>query len=375
MIFLPEEILDRYLKELTEYYTWTLIKKIEYGDNAHPFAGYSNTDYEKVRNTNVSISAIEKVLGLSDEEITRYNDEAKEIARRVDLSDLNPKRRVLMRNFTEQDVKVLNSNWIDPEKPFLLFVHGNWADIRTWFYTAKNLKAHGYAFNLISMPDRGKPEVGNRSFDDYVDTVKEASLKIRNSTGKWPVLIGHSLGAISVIKAAEAGYASAAILVAPCPVSNFPAPVFTSANIRLFLPWLLKGMLKFRFSTPYKPSLSAVRCLFVGWSDAEIQKQHESMHIDSGRVIKEIALKSKSTIVDPSAVKCPIYCISASDDLASPPGVVKNYASWLSARYDEVPGSHFVMIQPEHMQFVPDKVHTFLEETFAAKKVELTSAS
>ena len=91
MIILPEAILERYLKELVEYYTWIRMKKIEYGDRTDPFTGYSDNDYEKVRNTNVTIAAVEKVLGLNDEEIKRYNDEAKEIACRVDLSEAIPK--------------------------------------------------------------------------------------------------------------------------------------------------------------------------------------------------------------------------------------------------------------------------------------------
>lgn len=67
-----EKALDIYKKELEDYKNWSDEKKKFYGKNTSPIESWDTHDYNKITNWNSCIAAMEKVLGLTEEEVKKY---------------------------------------------------------------------------------------------------------------------------------------------------------------------------------------------------------------------------------------------------------------------------------------------------------------
>ena len=115
--------------------------------------------------------------------------------------------------------------------PPLLFVHGAYTAAWCWDeYFLPWFARHGYDAHAVSLRGHGaSPAPGLldlASVDDYVADV----LRAADALGEPPVLIGHSMGAIVVQRAAPRARAPAMALVAPVPPQGLATSALTLAT-------------------------------------------------------------------------------------------------------------------------------------------------
>ena len=109
----------------------------------------------------------------------------------------------------------------------LLLVHGGYHAAACWTGWRALLAARGLASAALDL--RGHGALAAAGFPpttgvlDYAADVAEAAALLRQETGRAPVLVGHSLGALVVLAAAAAGAPCAGLaLLAPSPPGNLP---------------------------------------------------------------------------------------------------------------------------------------------------------
>jgi pimeloyl-ACP methyl ester carboxylesterase len=114
--------------------------------------------------------------------------------------------------------------------PPLLFVHGAFVGAWCWDeYFLPYFAEAGYEVHALSLRGHGKSAVERAfdltSLDDYVADVIHAASSIDGA----PVMIGHSMGAIVVQRAARQCGARGMVLVAPVPPHGLSTSMFTLA--------------------------------------------------------------------------------------------------------------------------------------------------
>lgn len=67
--------LEVYKEELKKYVEWTEGRKKLYGRTSHPMESWKNDDYNKITAWNRELVGMERVLGLSKEEVARIGIE------------------------------------------------------------------------------------------------------------------------------------------------------------------------------------------------------------------------------------------------------------------------------------------------------------
>jgi len=253
-----------------------------------------------------------------------------------------------------------------------LLVHGNWGDVWTWRLFARNVAAEGFGYTLLSNPNR-KPKGGVgpiqvTSTADYTKHVFDAADRIKAETGDYPVIVGHSLGAVLAMQAAALGKARALILAAPSLPSNMPQPLLSLANLRLFLPWIIGGIKRRTLEYSFKPTLDGTRCLLKGWPEESIELIHKNLQHDSGLILKEFAKNLPAAQAELGKIACPTLCIAGLQDEASPPDQVQRIAEAIpGARFSQVDSHHFFMLEKPLADLLSAGVIRFLGSALASE--------
>jgi pimeloyl-ACP methyl ester carboxylesterase len=177
---------------------------------------------------------------------------------------------------------------IETPRPSLLFVHGAFAG--AWIFAdhflpyfaaagfpsyALSLRGHGASF--------GRDALTWHSLADYVDDL-EAVVEVLDPA---PVLVGHSMGAVVVMKYLERAHASAAALLAPVPPQGLLAASLTLAFSKPSLLVELNTLL-----ASGRASLEALhRALFAGPVPAEkLLDYYHRFQRESQRAIWDLTL-------------------------------------------------------------------------------------
>lgn len=88
----------------------------------------------------------------------------------------------------------------DPEKPSIVFVHGAGMDHTVWGQQTRYFAHHGFNVLAVDLPGHGK------SGGDVIDTIEGladwVAAFIEAAVGRPAILVGHSMGAITVLTAA-----------------------------------------------------------------------------------------------------------------------------------------------------------------------------
>jgi branched-chain amino acid transport system permease protein len=118
----------------------------------------------------------------------------------------------------------------------LVFVHGNWASWR-WFKPVMELSYKKFNMIAVDLPGFGASDKPKRpiSIENYANELIEFLKKIRKNGEKF-VLVGHSLGAAVIIKAAskESELVERIVLVAPSPVKGYRTPEESYPVLKLY---------------------------------------------------------------------------------------------------------------------------------------------
>jgi pimeloyl-ACP methyl ester carboxylesterase len=168
-------------------------------------------------------------------------------------------------------------------RPPLLFIHGAFAG--AWTFAEHFLPyfaAHGFPAYALSLRGHGasygRDRLALHSLRDYVDDLVEAIAAL----GEAPVLVGHSMGAMVVMKYLERAAARAAALLAPIPPQGLWPATLTLALSKPCMFLEMNGLLSSGRVSP-----DAIhRALFAGPMPRErVVGYYRRLQRESSRVI------------------------------------------------------------------------------------------
>ncbi len=223
----------------------------------------------------------------------------------------------------------------------MLMVHGIMGG--AWYF-AKWLeffagRGHpSYALNLRGHHgSRPVTDMGKVSVMDYVTDVHDATRGIaERHNGVGIVLVGHSMGGLIVLKAAERMAPAALILLSAAPPGGI-----------LLFSWPL-----FRRQLKHVPAMLASRPVIADPGDTNALflnrlQPSEALQLaprwtsTSGRAGREMTLGSIA--VDADRITCPMIVVAGADDVAIPPGIQRRIARKYGAEFRVYDGhAHFL---------------------------------
>jgi pimeloyl-ACP methyl ester carboxylesterase len=238
----------------------------------------------------------------------------------------------------------------------LLFVHGELTGSWLWerflgYFASRGWEGH--ALNLQNHYWSRTADPADLTFDTYVGDVVAALERL----GPTTVVIGHGMGALLGLKAAERAPLGGLVLLAPEPPAAVRAPV---------QPHALRDI---------PDSYGRAR---IGWSTLpeKLQRDHRDLTIadvlrvqhllgqkphESGRAMRTVLA---GVPVDPRPfVEIPRLVIGAGLDRTVSEPVAEQVATWLGAEYEPFGAhSHYgLIVGEESHQQVADAIRAFLE--------------
>jgi len=245
-----------------------------------------------------------------------------------------------------------------PEKPKfrspLILVHGLWSGSWCWSDWAtrfSNLGWECWAVNLRGrVGDNPQRTVARLTFDQCVEDLKE----VIRAAGPSPVLLGHSLGGVMAMEAAEDENVSALILVSPPLPGNEPTSagrVLQLLRLKYFLLVLLRWPIRIKeddFSLHWLASLP--------------RDQHgealKGLVPESSYLVERLCKTHVSS--ESALVRCPAFVVAGTDDRVMPVEAVRQRARTLGAEFKEYSGHGHWMIAEEGWEKVVNDVHRWV---------------
>jgi triacylglycerol lipase len=80
----------------------------------------------------------------------------------------------------------------DKTLPGIVLVHGFFCNRGFWTHWMRRLRSEGRVFSAVDL----EPAFG--SIDEYIAIIDRAVMRVREATGKPPVLVGHSMGGLAI---------------------------------------------------------------------------------------------------------------------------------------------------------------------------------
>ena len=232
-----------------------------------------------------------------------------------------------------------------PPRPPLLLVHGFMVGA-WWFERYQMLLAErgwtSWAINLRGH-DGGRPDgsLGLVRIADYADDALRVARELARRHGvARPMVLGHSMGGLVAQKVAEAGMASAAVLLCPAP----------PRGIRFVTLPMLVGELRHLWPTLRRRPLNAIRSQFAYMNFNRIPAAEWDALF--ARVVPDSATAGSELLfsrvpVDETRVRCPVLVGAATDDRFFPPAVERRVAAKYGAEMMEFAGhAHFLLFEP-----------------------------
>jgi pimeloyl-ACP methyl ester carboxylesterase len=247
----------------------------------------------------------------------------------------------------------------------ILMIHGVGSSADAFVKLAPAFRERGWRVETPTLrPDLRKhdaptPDLHKVSLADYLADVTAIAQQLAKETGSKPVVLGHSMGGMLAQKLAEAGLASAAILVTPASppdarAGRALAQAYTFANI------LFSG----------KPENRSHRIWRRGFSWGVLNQVPKARHADlwpgnlydSGRVYADLAYPdedpNRTCFVDETKIKVPMLIIGAGRDRTTPVADVrKAYEKYgkIGADYVEYANhGHWIVDEPGTDRVIED---------------------
>lgn len=237
------------------------------------------------------------------------------------------------------------------ERPPVLFVHGAFVDHVSFAPWIEYFGARGWY--CVAASRRGRAGVGpdranGLSIADYV----EDTLKVADSLGQTPIIVGHSLGGLIAQKLAELGKARALVLLAPAPAKALPAqPVALPAYLPM-MPKIIAGR-------PILPSAKGCATIALNRMPAEAcPALHATLVHESGKVYREMIFGTFK--VDFSKIHCPSIVIGGREDRIVAPAIVSWTAEKLGVRAKIVEGHAHWLLEEAGWQEIAAEIADFL---------------
>lgn len=210
----------------------------------------------------------------------------------------------------------------------IVLIHGMWCSGATLATLRGYLQRRGHEVHTPDLPQhqpgRENPAVGALSVMDYRAFLEDY---IRQQKfAQAPILIGHSMGGLLAQQLAATVNPFALVLLTPASGRGILA--LSLSNIVAFLKVLLTWGW---WRKAHKPSAARARAsLYNGVAPVHQDRIYKTLCTESGRAVFEIGFwpldTGRATAVDHTAVKCPVFVVSAGQDKLTPPGVVQKVA-------------------------------------------------
>jgi non-heme chloroperoxidase len=227
----------------------------------------------------------------------------------------------------------------------ILFVHGilsgawiwdvhfmSWFAERGFHCYALSLRGHGNS-------PAGKP-LDQLALHDFVADVRQTVLRIKQATGREPILVGHSMGGMVVQRYLSEYQAPAAVLMCSVPPQGMMPLSISSTWTN---PLLAMQMAKV-YSFPQASDLHLARDIlfYHPVAEADLQQWFSTPQRESMRLLWD--LNVALPIVN-RVLKTPLSVVGARHDRLVPSGIVQWTASTYRCSLDWVNAGHAVMLE------------------------------
>jgi pimeloyl-ACP methyl ester carboxylesterase len=240
----------------------------------------------------------------------------------------------------------------------LLFVHGGYVGAWSWAeYFLPWFAARGFPVAALSL--RGHGESGGRerlhsfSLEDYAEDVALAA----ETLPRPPVLVGHSMGALIVLKYLEQATAPAAVLACPVPPFGLMPSAFSLALFRPAL-WAEVNALASGRSASRNALAEA---LFAGPMEADrLNRIYVRMQAESRRALMDMAwwgLPQGGGANAPAAL-----VLGAARDALISPALAESTARLLGADYRLLDGLGHAMMLDARWERAAEALLAWIEE-------------
>jgi pimeloyl-ACP methyl ester carboxylesterase len=243
------------------------------------------------------------------------------------------------------------------ELPPVLFVHGLFASAWCFETMLRRFADRGFPAYAVTLSGRpgGRPvdQVGQLTVADFSGDVRDAFAWVAANHSRKPALIGHSMGGLLAQMTAARLETSALVLMSSAPPRGIALwnPRLAIRQVK-YLPQLIRR--EAVLGTLNEHAAVSLNRLPADQRAAA----YEKLVPDSGRAALEISLGMIP--VDENAIRCPVICITGTDDRFVPPGVTRRVAARYHAPVWEYEGhGHFLPIEPGHEK-ITDDVATWL---------------
>lgn len=223
----------------------------------------------------------------------------------------------------------------------VVIVHGFWA----WSYhlrvLARPIVQAGFRVYSLSLrghhPEYPVPLIGKVPLASYFEDMERVAAEVP----ALKALIGHSLGGLIALKAAEAVQVPRLVLLSPSPPRGVPFPKSPDAAVGL-----LRHSREILFGLPMIPDFWIARRTFLRGLPPEKQKSlYRSMVHDSGTALRETAFTQMPVAFQD--VKARTLVLIGDDDNVTPPPAARRTAEFLRAEFKSFPHTgHHLMETP-----------------------------
>ena len=209
----------------------------------------------------------------------------------------------------------------------IVLVHGNFVNNHTWnewkqYYEQKGYTVYapanpGHDGNPADLRKNGHPQLANTTFKDVVENIA----RLIDTLPEKPLVIGHSMAGMAVMKLTEMGKVAAAVSLDGAPPKNVFPPLST---LKIAFPAL--GLFS---GKPYYMGSRAWydKAFFNTLPDAEKAKMYDRFAApESHKVSIQLVLDSYSNI-DFKKPHAPLLFIGGGSDNIFPPSLTKTIAS------------------------------------------------
>jgi non-heme chloroperoxidase len=258
-------------------------------------------------------------------------------------------------------LEILTQRSSGPPRPApLLFVHGAFVAAWCWAeYFLPWFAARGWAAHAVSLrghgASAGRESLDSASLDDYVEDVVDAARALDGP----PILIGHSMGAIVVQRAARRVGARAIALLAPVPPHGLAGSLFSLA---LRDPPLFFALNAMQLGGDDLSALRRVRDYLFSASltESDVSRHLRRTQRESQRALMDLAWPQQLWIRE--ALGLPALVAGAADDAFISVPMIEE-----TARFHRVEAkifertAHAMMLEPD-WERIAGHVHAWLEE-------------
>jgi non-heme chloroperoxidase len=220
----------------------------------------------------------------------------------------------------------------------IVFVHGLWGGawlFDAWLPFAAERGWDAWAPNLRGRAgSRSVPDLGRVTMQEFAQDL----LDVLEATGP-AVVVGYSMGGLVTQMVAHDPRVRAMVLLCSVPPRGIVA---LSGAVARRTPRYLPAMALGRLLRPNRRDAGDM--LMNAMPPNERDRWYPSLIADSGTAARQMALGSIG--VDPTAVSCPVWVVSADQDRISPPSVQPKLVTRYRADHVEMPGhGHLIAVE------------------------------